>query len=69
VSEFNKQMLFIYDKSEIEYRRKQQQYGNMRLIAELFVNRQLPEGIIITCTNSLFDEITDQSVEILCQML
>lgn len=41
----------------------------MRLITELFIHRQLPEGIIVTCLNSLFDDINEKSIEILCQML
>ena len=41
----------------------------MRLIVELYVNNQIPEGIIVTCINSLFEDINNQSVEILCQMM
>jgi len=62
-------MLFVYDKQEIEHRQKKILHGNMKLIVELFINHQIPEGIIQTCLESLFEDINDQSVEILCQML
>ena len=59
-------MLFIFDADEIKHRQKLQLFGNMRLIVELHLHNQIPEGIIITCINSLLDDIMDQSCEILC---
>lgn len=41
----------------------------MKLIVELYTHGQIPEGIILTCINSLFDEVIDQNLEILCQMM
>jgi len=35
-SDYNKQMLFMFDESEIKFRQKQQMFGNMRLIVELY---------------------------------
>lgn len=62
-------MLFLYDPEEIKFRQRLQLYGNMKLIVELYTHGQIPEGIILTCINSLFDEVIDQNVEILCQMM
>ena len=36
VSDFNKQMLHVFDKSEIKFRMKEQMFGNMHLIVELY---------------------------------
>ena len=68
-SEFSKQMQFVFSAEELRHRLKLQLFGNMRLIAELYVHNQIPEDIIITCITSLLDEVNDQSIEILCQML
>ncbi len=69
-SDFNKQMLYVFDKEEIKHRLKLQLFGNMRLIVELYLHGQIPEGIIITCMQALMEDMdNDQSVEILCQML
>jgi len=35
-SDFNKQMLHVFDKSEIKFRMKEQMFGNMHLIVELY---------------------------------
>ena len=67
--DFNKQMLYVFDKDEIKFRMKQQLFGNMKLIVELWLHHQIPEGIILTCITSLLEDINDQSVEILCNML
>ena len=64
--DFNKPMLYVFDNDEIKFRKNLQLFGNMRLIVELYVNNQLPEGIIVTCISSLLSDITDKSVEILC---
>ena len=62
-------MQFVFSAEELRHRLKLQLFGNMRLIAELYVHNQIPEDIIITCITSLLDEVNDQSIEILCQML
>ncbi|CDW76846.1 eukaryotic translation initiation factor 4 gamma [Stylonychia lemnae] len=69
-SDFNKQMLYVFDEGEIKHRQRLQLFGNMQLIVELYLHNQIPEVIILTCIQSLLEDIqTDQSVEILCQML
>ena len=35
-NDFNKSMLYVFDESEIKFRQKQQMFGNMRLIVELY---------------------------------
>lgn len=62
-------MQLVYDKEELIYRQKLQMYGNMKLLAELYTHNCLNEGILNTCIDSLFDEINDQNVEILCHMI
>ena len=62
-------MQYVFSAEELRHRLKLQLFGNMRLIAELYVHNQIPEDIIITCITSLLDEVNDQSIEILCQML
>ncbi len=63
-------MLYVFDKEEIKHRQKLQLFGNMRLIVELYLHGQIPEGIIMTCMQALLEDMDhDQSVEILCQML
>jgi hypothetical protein len=37
-SDFNKQMLYVFDKEEIKHRQKLQLFGNMRLIVELYLH-------------------------------
>ena len=67
--DFNKQMLYVFDSEEIQYRQRLQLFGNMRLLVELYLHSQIPEGIILTCITALLDDINDQSVEILCQTM
>ena len=69
--DFNKQMLFVYDTDEIKHRQRLQRFGNMSLLVELFIQRQIQESIIKTCIETMLDEdnINDLSVEILCQMM
>lgn len=68
--DFNKQMLYIFDTEEIKFRLRLQLFGNMSLLVELFIQKQIPDSIIKTCIDSLIDDIdNDQSTEILCQML
>ena len=68
-SDFNKQMLHVFDKSEIKYRMKEQMFGNMHLIVELYKYHQIKCNIITMCIDDMFEEINGQNVEILCQML
>jgi hypothetical protein len=44
-------------------------YGNMYLITELYIARQLNGNIIKTCLDDLWQEINDQNIEIICYML
>jgi len=69
-SDFNKQMQYVFDKEELKYRQKLQLFGNMRLIVELYLHGQIPEGIIMSCVQTLIEDLeADQSAEILIQML
>lgn len=67
--EFNKQMLHVFDQSEIKFRLKEQMFGNMHLIVELYKHGQIKSNIITMCIDDMFVEINSQNVEILCQML
>ena len=44
-------------------------YGNMYLITELYIAKQLNGNIIKTCLEDLQIEVNNQNVEILCYML
>lgn len=44
-------------------------YGNMYLLTELFIARQLNGNIIKTCLDDLQQELDDQNVEIICYMM
>lgn len=59
-------MLAIFDESEIKERQKQQMFGNMYLIVELFKYNQIKSNIIVTCINEMFEEVNNNNVEILC---
>ena len=59
-------MLYVFDPEEIRFRQKLQMFGNMKLIVELYVNGCIKETIILECIASLFEELTDLNVEILC---
>lgn len=67
--EFNKQMLAIFDESEIKKRQKDQMFGNMHLIVELYKYDQIKSNIITTCIDDMFEEVNQQNIEILCQMV
>jgi hypothetical protein len=62
-------MLYVFDESEIRERQKDQMFGNMALIVELYKRNLFRAGLLITCIDELFEEINNQNVEILCQML
>ena len=68
-TEFNKQMLAIFDISEIKKRQKDQMFGNMHLIVELYKYDQIKSGILTTCIDDMFEEVNCQNIEILCQMV
>lgn len=67
--DFNKQMLFVFDSEEIKFRKKLQQFGNMSLLVELYVQGHIQENIIKICLENLMEDLNDQRTEILCQML
>jgi len=52
-SDFNKQMSFVFDESELEHRRVQQMHGNMQLIVELYQHEQISSVILHTCIEDL----------------
>ena len=56
-ADFNKKMLAIFDMSEIKKRQKDQMFGNMALIVELYKYDLIKADIIITCINELNEEI------------
>jgi hypothetical protein len=65
-ADFNKQMLHVYDQTEIKARLKDQMFGNMHLIVELYKYHQIKSNIITMCIDDMFEEINGQNVEILC---
>jgi hypothetical protein len=67
--EFTKPMMYLYDEEELKERLKEQMYGNMFLITELFIGNLLSGGIIKMCLEELQQEINDQNVEIMCYMI
>lgn len=67
--EFSKPMMYLFDDAELKERKREQMYGNMYLITELFIARQLNGNIIKTCLDDLFQEINNQNVEIICYMV
>ena len=46
-------MMNLYDDEELQERKKEQMYGNMYLLTELFIARQLNGNIIKTCLDDL----------------
>ena len=67
--EFSKPMQYLYDLEELNQRRKESMQGNMYLITELYIAKQLNGNIIKTCLEDLQVEVNNQNVEILCYML
>jgi len=57
--EFSKTMMNLYDDEELKERKKEQMYGNMYLITELYIANQLNGNIIKTCLEDLQQEIND----------
>jgi len=68
-NDFSKPMMYLFDENELNERKKEQMYGNMYLITELFIAKQLNGNIIKTCLDDLMQEINDQNVEIMCYMI
>jgi len=58
-NDYNKKMLAIFDISEIKKREKDQMFGNMALIVELYKYDLIKADIIITCINELYEEINE----------
>lgn len=56
-NDFNKSMLYVFDESEIKFRQKQQMFGNMRLIVELYKHQQIKSTILTQCIDEMFEEI------------
>jgi hypothetical protein len=50
---FSKPMMYLFDDNELKERKKEQMYGNMYLLTELFIARQLNGNIIKTCLDDL----------------
>jgi len=44
-------------------------FGNMKLLCELYLRALISADIIVQCLESLFDEINDLNVEILCHII
>lgn len=55
--DFNKSMLYVFDETEIKFRQKQQMFGNMRLIVELYKHQQIKSNILTQCIDEMFEEI------------
>jgi len=51
--EFSKPMKYLYDLEELNHRKREQMYGNMYLITELYIAKQLNGNIIKTCLEDL----------------
>lgn len=51
--ENSKLMMHLYDDNELKIRQKEQMYGNMYLITELYIAKQLNGNIIKTCLDDL----------------
>jgi hypothetical protein len=51
--EFSKPMMYLFDDAELQARKKEQMYGNMYLLTELFIARKLNGNIIKTCLDDL----------------
>ena len=69
MEEFSKTMMTLFDDNELKERKRDQMYGNMYLITELYIAKQLNGNIIKTCLDDLQQEINDQNIEIMCYMV
>jgi hypothetical protein len=50
---FSKPMMYLFDDKELAERKKEQMYGNMYLLTELYIAKQLNGNIIKTCLDDL----------------
>jgi hypothetical protein len=50
-------MLHVFDQSEIKFRLKEQMFGNMHLIVELYKHHQIKSNILTMCIDDMFEEI------------
>jgi hypothetical protein len=64
----SKPMMYLMDDAELKERKKEQMYGNMYLLTELYIAKQLNGNIIKTCLDDLQQEKNDQNIEIICYM-
>jgi len=67
--EFNKQMIFVFDKEELLHRQRAQMFGNMKFLCELYTHHCLQENIILECIRSLLADKQDMNYEILTHMV
>lgn len=51
---FSKPMMYLFDDNELQERKREQMYGNMYLITELYIAKQLNGNIIKTCLEDLY---------------
>ena len=61
-------MMMLFDDNELRERKREQMYGNMYLITELYTANLLNGNIIKTCLDDLQQEINDQNIEIMVYM-
>ena len=52
-------MLYVFDESEIRERQKDQMFGNMALIVELYKSNHFKAHLLTTCINELFEEVNN----------
>jgi len=52
-------MLFVFDSEEIKHRRMLQQFGNMNLLVELYVQNHISEKVIEISINTLLEDLND----------
>ena len=62
-------MRYVFDKEELKFRQKLQMFGNMKLLCELYLKSLIKDDIIIQCLVSLFDEVNDMNIEIICHIM
>lgn len=44
-------------------------FGNMKLLCELYLKSLIKDDIIIQCLVSLYDEVNDMNMEIICHIM
>ena len=53
-ADFSKPMMYLFDDKELQERKREQMYGNMYLITELYTAKHLNGNIIKTCLEELW---------------